>query len=101
LVHGCDDSGPSTSTLDLVVRLEGVIGKKGIEHGTIEAVASRTHEAYDSTDVEHNCMPGEERNRFLEPCFCERFGAGDDLDFSNSALEVLQFCQFEYSSSMA
>ena len=93
MVHGCDDSGPSTSTLDLVVRLEGVVCEKGVEHGSIESVASRTHEAYDSTDVEHNRMPGEERDRLLEPCLCERFGTGDDLDFSNSALEVLQCCQ--------
>ena len=67
--------------------------QKGVEHGSIESVASRTHEAYDSTDVEHNRMPGEERDRLLEPCLCERFGTGDDLDFSNSALEVLQCCQ--------
>lgn len=93
MVHGGDDSGPSTSTLDLVVCLEGVVCEKRIEHGTIETVASRTHEAYNSTDVEHNRMPGEKRNRFLEPCLCERFGTGDNLDFSNSALEVLQYCQ--------
>lgn len=89
LVHGSDNSGPGTCAFDLVVALEGVVGEERVKHRSIETVACRAEEADYRTDVEHNCMPCEELDGLLRFGLCECFGARDDLDFSNGALEVL------------
>ena len=93
LIHGSNDASPGTSALDLVVLLEGVVREKRVEHRSIETVASGAEEADDGTNVQHNRMGGEKCDRFLELGLCEGFGTRDDLDFSNSALEVLHGCQ--------
>lgn len=89
LVHGGDNTGPGTGAANIVVLLESVVREKRVEHRSIETVASGAHEADEGTDVEHNRMPGEESDGFLELGLCECFGTRDDLDLSNNALVVL------------
>lgn len=93
LVHGGNNTSPSTRAFYTVVLLESVIGEEGVEHRAVETVGRRAHEADKGTDVKDERVPGEEGDWLLDFGLCECLGSRDDLDLSNSALEVLQVCQ--------
>lgn len=95
LVHGRDDTSPSTGTLDSVVCFESIVGEKRIEHGAIETVGGGAHETDQGTYVKDERVPGEKSDGFLKLSLCECFRARDDLDLGNGALEVLEGCQFD------
>lgn len=52
LVHGSDNTGPRSGTLDVVILLECIVGKERVKHGSVETVTCRAKEANKCADVE-------------------------------------------------
>lgn len=91
LVHGGNNTSPSSGRADLVVLLELIVGEESVEHGAIETVASGAEEADECNYVERHSSARESLGWFLELGLRNSLGARDDL-FLNRGSGILCWC---------